>query len=174
MRALVAIAIALVVAQHRTPDAPYVPSPDETVGEILRLANVTKDDVVYDLGSGDGRIVIEAARRFGARGVGVEIDPKLVAEARANAERAGVGDRVRFVEGDLFETDFGEATVLTLYLGREVNMKLRPRILRDLKPGSRVVSHNFDMGDWAPQKTVDFSEDSTLYLWIISATDKHR
>ncbi len=133
---------------------------------MLKLARVTKDDVVYDLGSGDGRIVINAAKRYGARGVGIEINPDLVKEARLNAERAGVTNRVKFVEQDLFETDLKEASVVTLYLLPEVNLRLRPKLLRELKPGTRVVSHDFDMGDWKPDKTVQYN-GRTIYYWVI-------
>jgi SAM-dependent methyltransferase len=152
-------------------DVPYVPTPDNVVDEMLKLANVTKDDVVYDLGCGDGRLVVTAVKSFGAkRGVGVDIDPKRIAESNANAAAAGVTGRVRFVVQDLFETDFKEATVVTLYLLPDVNLKLRPKLLRDLKPGTRVVSHAFDMGDWKPEKTVTVEPDGqVLYLWTIPA-----
>jgi len=133
---------------------------------MLRLANVGRDDVVYDLGCGDGRIVIAAARQFGARGVGVDIDPQRVREARENAQRAGVADRVRFLRQDLFETDIREATVVTLYLLDELNMRLRPKLLRELRPGTRIVSHNFDMGDWKPQKRLRV-EGRRIYLWVV-------
>lgn len=152
--------------QRRTPDVPYVPTPHEVVAEMLRLANVTKDDVVYDLGSGDGRIVIAAAQKFGARGVGVDINPTLVKQARENAEKAGVSNRVKFLEQDLFETDISEATVVTLYLLPEVNTRLRPKLLSQLRPGSRVVSHIFDMGDWQPEKTSEV-DGRRIYYWVI-------
>lgn len=135
---------------------------------MLRLAVVGPGDVVYDLGSGDGRVVIAAARDFGARGVGVEIDPKLVAESTESARRAGVADRVAFRAGDLFQTDLTEATVVTLYLSTELNLRLRPKLLRELRPGARIVSHDFDMGDWAPARTVHVQErGSQLRLWIV-------
>jgi tRNA G37 N-methylase Trm5 len=156
-------------AQQR-PEVPYVPTDDRVVAEMLAVANVGKDDVLYDLGSGDGRIVITAAKKFGTRGVGVDIDPERVKEANENAAKAGVTDRVRFVQQDLFQTDFREATVVTLYLLPSVNMRLRPKLLSDLKPGTRVVSHNYDMGDWAPLKTivVTLPEDThTVYYWIV-------
>ena len=156
-------------AQQR-PEVPYVPTDDRVVAEMLAVANVGKDDVLYDLGSGDGRIVITAAKKFGTRGVGVDIDPERVKEANENAAKAGVTDRVRFVQQDLFQTDFREATVVTLYLLPSVNMRLRPKLLSDLKPGTRVVSHNYDMGDWAPLKTivVTLPEDMhTVYYWIV-------
>jgi len=156
-------------AQQR-PEVPYVPTDDRVVAEMLAVANVGKDDVLYDLGSGDGRIVITAAKKFGTRGVGVDIDPERVKEANENAVKAGVTDRVRFVQQDLFQTDFREATVVTLYLLPSVNMRLRPKLLSDLKPGTRVVSHNYDMGDWTPLKTivVTLPEDThTVYYWIV-------
>lgn len=152
--------------KQREPDVPYVPTPHEVVAEMLKLANVTKNDVVYDLGSGDGRIVITAAQKFGARGVGVDINPTLVKQARDNAEKAGVSDRVKFLEQDLFETDIREATVVTLYLFPEVNIKLRPKLLKELKPGTRVVSHAFDMNEWEPDKTVEIN-CSRIYYWVI-------
>jgi predicted RNA methylase len=133
---------------------------------MLQIANVTGDDILYDLGSGDGRIVITAAKKFGTRGVGVDIDPQRVQEANQNAQEAGVSDRVEFREEDLFETDFSNATVVTLYLLPEVNMRLRPRLLEQLKPGTRVVSHQFDMGDWKPEKVVEV-EGRTIYYWVV-------
>jgi len=154
------------VAQQR-PEVPYVPTDDRVVAEMLAVANVGKDDVLYDLGS-----VITAALKFGTRGVGVDIDPERVKEANENAAKAGVADRVRFVQQDLFQTDIREATVVTLYLLPAVNMRLRPKLLKDLKPGTRVVSHNYDMGDWAPLKTiiVNLPEDAhTVYYWIVPA-----
>jgi SAM-dependent methyltransferase len=158
-------------APSRPPDAIYLPTDEEIVKVMLDVAQVTKDDIVYDLGSGDGRIPIAAAKRFGARGIGIEIDPALVAESKAKALRAGVADRVRFVEGDIFEADFKDATVVTLYLGPEVNLRLRPKLLADLKPGTRIVSHNYDMGDWKPDKAirVDFQYGSshTVYFWVV-------
>jgi tRNA G37 N-methylase Trm5 len=161
--------VATSTAQQR-PEVPYVPTDDRVVAEMLSVANVGKDDVLYDLGSGDGRIVITAAKKFGTRGVGVDIDPERVKEANENAVKAGVSDRVRFVQQDLFQTDFREATVVTLYLLPSVNMRLRPKLLSDLKPGTRVVSHNYDMGDWTPLKTivVTLPEDThTVYYWIV-------
>jgi SAM-dependent methyltransferase len=151
-------------------EVPYVQTPYEVVDEMLRLAVVGPGDVVYDLGSGDGRVVIAAARDFGARGVGVEIDPKLVAESTESARRAGVADRVTFRVGDLFQTDLTEATVVTLYLSPELNLRLRPKLLRELRPGARIVSHDFDMGDWAPVRTVRVhvrERGSQLRLWIV-------
>src|SRR4051794_5150465 len=139
-------------ASRRAPDVPYVPTPDEVVQTMLKLADVKKSDVVYDLGCGDGRIVITAAKVYGAHGVGVDINPDRVREARLNAKQAGVEDLVKFVEGDLFEADIKNASIVTLYLLPSINLKLRPKLWKDLKPGTRVVSHAFDMGDWQPEK----------------------
>jgi SAM-dependent methyltransferase len=151
---------------QRTPDVPYVPTPQKVVDEMLNLAGVTKNDVVYDLGSGDGRIVITAAKKYGARGIGVDINPERVKEANANAIVAGVTDKVKFLEQDLFETDLKEASVVTLYLLPAVNLKLRPKLWKELKPGTRVVSHSFDMGDWKPEKSVEV-DGATLYFWVV-------
>jgi SAM-dependent methyltransferase len=150
------------------PEVPYVPTPPEVVDAMLKMAKVTKDDVVYDLGSGDGRIVIAAAKQYGARGIGVDIDPKRVEEARANAKRAGVADRATFKEQDLFDTDLREATVVTMYLLPQVNLRLRPKLFRELKPGTRVVSHSFDMGGWKPLQTETIN-GKTIYYWEIPA-----
>ncbi len=152
-------------------DVPYVPTPQNVVDEMLTLANVTKDDVVYDLGCGDGRLVITAVKKFGARrGFGVDIDPQRIEESNANAKAAGVTDRATFAVQDLFQTDFKDATVVTLYLLPEVNLRLRPKLLSDLKPGTRVVSHSFDMGDWKPEKTITVQPGGQrLYLWTIPA-----
>jgi SAM-dependent methyltransferase len=147
-------------------DVPYVRSPKKVVVRMLELANVSGDDRVYDLGSGDGRIPITAAQQFGARGVGIEIRPNLVEKARKRAEVAGVADRVEFRQGDLFEADFSDATVVTLYLLPDVNTRLRPKLFRELVPGTRVVSHGFDMDAWEPDTTVQV-DDSYLYLWTI-------
>jgi SAM-dependent methyltransferase len=150
-------------------EVPDVRTPPEVVTEILRLARVGPDDVVYDLGSGDGRIVIAAARDFGARGVGIELDPDLVAESLRNARRARVADRTRFLQQDIFEADIGEATVVTLYLSPEVNLRLRPKLLA-LRPGSRIVSHDFPIGDWKPEAVVNFKgpeRTHVLSLWIV-------
>ncbi|MEW5983787.1 MAG: class I SAM-dependent methyltransferase [Acidobacteriota bacterium] len=149
--------------------APYVPTPPEVVDRMLALAGVSKDDVLYDLGCGDGRIPIAAAVKFGARGVGVDIDPERIKEAEANAKAAGVSDRVTFKLQDAMTTDVSPATVVTLYLLSTSNMKLRPILTKHLKPGARIVSHSFDMGDWVPLKTESFQDRSgytrTLYLW---------
>jgi precorrin-6B methylase 2 len=158
-------------APSKTLDVPYLPTDEEIVKVMLDVAQVTKDDVLYDLGSGDGRIPITAAIRFGTRGVGIDLDPARVAEAKANALRAGVADRVRFIEADIFEADFKEATVVTLYLLQEVNLRLRPKLLADLKPGTRIVSHNYDMGDWKPDKAVrvdfPFGSSHMVYFWVV-------
>lgn len=151
------------------PDVPYVPTPDDVVQAMLKLAGVQKSDVVYDLGCGDGRIVIAAARVYGAHGVGVDINPDRIRDARINAKQAGVEDLVKFVEGDLFDADIKEASVVTLYLLPSINLKLRPKLWRDLKPGTRVVSHAFDMGDWKPQKT-DEVDSRPVYFWTIPET----
>jgi SAM-dependent methyltransferase len=155
-------------AAERQLDVPYVSTPHEVVAEMLRLANVTGNDVVYDLGCGDGRIVIAAAQKYGARGTGVDLDPQRIMEAQAKARQARVETRVRFLQQDLFETDLREATVVTLYLLPKVNLQLRPILLRDLKPGTRVVSHEFSMDDWQPDSSVR-EKDSNIYLWIIPA-----
>ena len=152
--------------QPRSPDVIFVPTPNDVVDKMLEMARVTAKDVVYDLGCGDGRIVITAAQKFGARGVGVDIDPQRIREARQNASRGKVADKVRFIEGDLFETDISEATVVTLYLLTELNLKLRPKLMKDLQPGTRVVSHAFAMGDWKPERTQSVN-GSTVYLWRI-------
>jgi ribosomal protein L11 methylase PrmA len=144
----------------------FVPTPNEVVDTMLKMAGVTKQDTVYDLGCGDGRIVITAAQKHGARGVGIDIDPERVKEATANVRKAGVADRVNIVRGDLFEADISSATVVTLYLLTDLNLKLRPKLLRELKPGTRVVSHAFAMGDWKPERTTDVSGTS-VYLWRI-------
>jgi SAM-dependent methyltransferase len=164
--ALLGAALAHAQTAARSPDVPFVPTPTEVVAGMLRLADVKRGDVVYDLGSGDGRIVIAAAKRYGARGVGIDIDPERVAEASRNARAAKVADRVRFLNQDLFESDLSEATVVTLYLLPRLNLKLRPKLLAELKPGTRVVSHGFDMGDWKPDRTVMVGE-TAIHLWTI-------
>ena len=149
--------------------APYVASPPDVVDRMLALAQVGPDDVVYDLGSGDGRIVIAAAVKFGARGVGIDIDPARVAEAQANAVRAGVGHLVTFRQGDVMAADVSDATVVTLYLLTAQNIRLKPRLTAALRPGARIVSHNFGMGDWTPIIVDTFmsadGQSRTLYLW---------
>ena len=150
----------------RKPDVRYAPSPPPVVQSMLQLAGVTEKDVVYDLGSGDGRIPIAAARDYGARAVGIDIDPKLVALANENARKAGVAERVSFRNEDLFEADITEATVVTLFLYPDVNLKLRPKLQNELRPGTRVISHWHDMGDWTPDRSVQLMGRS-LYLWTI-------
>ncbi|MDQ3169996.1 MAG: class I SAM-dependent methyltransferase [Acidobacteriota bacterium] len=169
--AILALSTSAVFAQAtaqrptREPDVIYVPTPQEVVDAMLRLAKVTKDDIVYDLGSGDGRIPITAAQKYGARGIGFDINPVRIAEANANLKASGVGNKVRFVEADLFQQDLSEATVITLYLLPSLNLKLRPTLWK-LKPGTRIVSHSFDMGDWKPeaQETID---GRTIYFWTV-------
>jgi len=152
-------------------DAPFVATDRRVARRMLEVAGVTPDDVVYDLGSGDGRIPIIAAQEFGARGVGIEIDPDLVAQSRSQARAAGVADQVEFRRKDLFDADVRDATVVALYLWPEINVKLRPKLLRQLDPGDRIVSHDFRMGDWEPDRTVDAGKDktgrATLYLWTV-------
>ena len=153
----------------RMPDVVFVPTPQDVVEAMLKVAKVGKGDVLYDLGSGDGRIPITAARKYGiARGVGIDINPVRIKEANENLARAGVGDRVRFVNADLFESDLSEATVITLYLLPELNLKLLPKLLKELKPGTRIVSHAFDMGSWKPQRALDV-DGRSVYFWRIPA-----
>jgi SAM-dependent methyltransferase len=161
-------------AQPRTkkPDVEYVPTPHHVVAEMLRLVQMNPTDVVYDLGCGDGRVVITAAKQYKARGVGVDIDPKRIRESRANARKAGVLDRVKFLQQDLFGTDIREATVVTLYLLPQLNRQLRPKLLSDLRPGTRVVSHDFDMGEWHPDKVIYVpasTYEHTVFYWVIPA-----
>ena len=148
------------------PYVPYVSTPQAVVNEMLEIAKVGAKDIVYDLGSGDGRIVIAAAKRFGARGVGIEIDPDLIRESNENASQGGVAHLVRFMEGDFFSADLREATVVTLYLLPEVNRQLLPKLLAELRPGTRIVSYKYDLGDWAPEKTVRVSR-GTVYYWVV-------
>jgi len=155
-----------VVPQSQKSDVPYVPTATPVVNKMLEMADVDGDDLVYDLGSGDGRIVIQAAKRYGARGVGIEIDPELVEKARAKARAAGVSDRVKFRQADLFETDFSDATVVTMYLLPSVNKELRPQLFEQLAPGTPVVSHDFDMGAWEPEQTAKLEGD-LVYRWTI-------
>jgi SAM-dependent methyltransferase len=186
--AITLIFLSSAAAQQKRPDVPFVPTPDKVVTEMLRMAQVSKDDILYDLGCGDGRIVITAARDFGCRGVGIDIDPERIEESRENATAAGVSDRVRFIQMDLFEADISEATVVTLYLLSEVNLRLRPKLLKELNPGTRVVSHQFSMGEWDPDASssvktgdywdehvedfwnehfIDYWSSHEVYLWII-------
>jgi ribosomal protein L11 methylase PrmA len=154
-------------ALTQAPEVPFVPTPEDAVAAMLKLAGVRPGDIVYDLGSGDGRIVISAVRDHGAsRAIGVDINPERIAEAQANARRADVEDQVEFRQGDLFDADIGEATVVTLYLLPSVNERLKPKLLSELKPGTRVVSHAFDMGDWKPEKKIE-QDGRTLYLWVV-------
>lgn len=176
MRTLLAFAAALLVAAPATareqqPDVIYVPTPYEVVDEMLRLANVKKGDVLYDLGSGDGRIPVTAAKRFGIHAVGIDIDPQRIKEANENARKNGVAKLVTFKQEDLFKTDFKDASVVTLYLLPDLNVKLRPRLLSELKPGTRIVSHQFDMGTWQPEKKVELN-GRTVYLWTVPARGK--
>lgn len=174
--------------QQKKPEVPYVPTPERVVVEMLKIADVVKDDVLYDLGCGDGRIVITAAKELGCRGVGIEIDPLRIKESRENAINAGVSDRVEFFLMDLFEADIRQATVVTLYLLTKVNLRLRPKLLRELKPGTRVVSHEFNMEKWKPDASTlvddnyydyppvyenflidNYWDVHNVYLWIIPA-----
>ncbi|HLG60140.1 MAG TPA: methyltransferase domain-containing protein [Vicinamibacterales bacterium] len=157
---------ALAQTPLRTPDVIFVPTPQEVVDAMLKLAKVTKNDVVYDLGSGDGRIPITAAKTYGARGVGIDIDPQRIREATENLKTAAVGDRVKFLNQDLFTTDISEATVVTLYLLPSLNLKLLPILNKQLKPGTRIVSHAFDMGDSKPLETLNVN-GRTVYFWTI-------
>jgi SAM-dependent methyltransferase len=158
--------------QPKKPDVEYVPTPHNVVGEMLQLLAVQPTDIVYDLGCGDGRIVITAAKRYKARGVGIDIDPQRIKQSRANARRAGVVNRVKFLQQDLFETDIREASVVALYLLPGLNVKLRPKLLSDLRPGTRVASHDFDMGDWHPDQVIyvpGSAYEHTVYYWVIPA-----
>ncbi|MBD1940324.1 methyltransferase domain-containing protein [Microcoleus sp. FACHB-68] len=159
--------------QEKLSDVPYVPTPSKVVEEMLNVAGVTGNDFLYDLGSGDGRIVITAAQKFGTQGVGIDINPKLIQEAFNNAQKAGVTDRVQFLQQDLFKADLSKATVVTLYLLRSVNLKLRPKLLKELKPGTRIVSHSFDMGDWKPDRVVivdNGDRKHVLFYWVVPET----
>lgn len=152
--------------QAATPDIHFVPTPDSVVDAMLKLAGVGATDVVYDLGAGDGRIVIAAAREYGAHGVGVELDPDLVKKARERAQKAGVSDKVSFIQGDLFKSDLSQATVVTLYLSFSTNRRLESKLMRELKPGSRVVSHRFEMADWRPDQDIH-AHGARILLWTI-------
>lgn len=153
-------------APLRSPDVIFVPTPQEVVDAMLKVAKVSANDVVYDLGSGDGRIPITAAKTYGARGVGIDIDPQRIREANENAKTAGVTDKVRFLNQDLFTTDISEATVVTLYLLPSLNLKVLPKLMKELRPGTRIVSHAFDMGDWKPEQTLNVN-GRTVYYWTI-------
>lgn len=157
---------AISLARDLELDVPYVPTPMTVVDRMLEMAKVGQRDLVYDLGCGDGRIVIRAAERFGCRGVGVDLDPARVSEAKANAEKAKVQSLVKFEVGNVFTYDFSPATVVTMYLLRSVNMRLRPRLLAELKPGTRIVSHAFDLGDWKPEQTARI-DGSNVFMWTV-------
>jgi SAM-dependent methyltransferase len=166
----VLLALTLTAQTHPNLDVPYVPSPNAVVDAMLKLADVKPGDVVYDLGCGDGRIVITAAKSYGATGVGVDINPERITEARANARAAAVEEKVKFEENDLFKADIARATVVTLYLLPSVNERLKPKLLKELKPGTRIVSHQFDMGDWRPERRTEVG-GRPVYLWIVPAAD---
>lgn len=172
--ALAALAVASVsaVLSARELDVPYVPTPQTVVNKMLELAELKPDDVLLDLGSGDGRIPITAAKTYGVTATGVDLNPVRVTEARKNAERERVTDKVTFKEQDLFQTNLREADVITMYLLTSVNMKLRPELMK-LSPGTRIVSHSFDMGDWAPDKTVRV-DGRNIYLWVIKENMTNR
>lgn len=157
---------AATTATSSDPEVPYVPTARNILDQMLALARPTRNDVLYDLGSGDGRIVIAAAKRFGTRGVGIDINPERIREANQNARRAGVTDRVRFIQGDLFDADISQATIVTMYLLPEVNLRLRPKLLAELRPGTRIVSHDYDLGDWAPLKTVEMGTHR-VHFWVV-------
>lgn len=170
------LSLTLVVEAQKPPEeieieTPFVTSPEQVVEAMLKLAGVKKSDVVYDLGCGDGRIVIAAAKKYGARGVGIDHNPVLIANARADARSAGVESLVKFERNDLFDADIHEATVVVVYLLPATNLKLRPKLLKELKPGTRVVSHEFGMGDWKPEKT-DTVDGARILLWTIPAAAK--
>ena len=162
----IAPAFAQTAVPSRRPDVIYVPTPEPVVEAMLQVANVTKNDVVYDLGCGDGRIPVTAARKYGARGVCFDIDPDRIKEAQANVAKNNVGNLVKVVHADLFEQDLSAATVVTLYLLPSLNVKLMPKLMKELKPGTRIVSHAFDMGDWKPEKEHDV-EGRKVYFWTI-------
>jgi precorrin-6B methylase 2 len=175
---LLILFLSLAVAQtsqpKHEPDVPFVPTTEEAVKAMLKLADVKQSDIVYDLGCGDGRIVIAAAKDYGAHGVGIDINPERIREAEANAKKAGVEKLVRFEENDLFKADIKEATVVTLFLLKNVNVQLRPKLLKDLKPGTRIVSNTFDMDDWKPDKRMIIGDPSEehflshrLFLWLV-------
>ena len=169
--ALLLVLAALVFAQEkklREPDVIYVPTPQNVVEAMLKLANVHKGDVVYDLGCGDGRTVVTAAKQYGVHAVGIDINPERIQESHETAKQAGVTKMVTFRNEDLFEADIREATVVTLYLLQSLNVKLKPKLWKDLKPGTRIVSHTFDMGDWKPDKQIEV-DGRTLYFWTIPA-----
>jgi precorrin-6B methylase 2 len=157
--------------QERQANVPYVPTPEKVVDRMLKLANVSSNDVLYDLGSGDGRIPITAVQKYGAsRATGIEINPQLVQRSRENSQNAGVTDRVAFLQQDLFQTDLSQATVVTLYLLPSVNLQLQPKLLQELKPGTRIISHDFDMGEWKPERVERVqgpARQHTIYYWVV-------
>ena len=159
--------------QYRGYDVPFVPTPPEVVDEMLRLVGLKAGDVLYDLGCGDGRIVITAAKRYGVKALGIDIDPVRIKESTENAAQAGLEGKVKFIQQDLFEADFHDATVVTMYLLTSVNLRLRPKLLAELKPGTRLVSHSFDMGEWKPDKTslveTSFGDERDVHFWIVPA-----
>jgi ribosomal protein L11 methylase PrmA len=159
-------ALAQTAAPARRPDVIFVPTPEAVVEAMLQVANVTKNDMVYDLGCGDGRIPVTAAKKYGARGVCFDIDPQRIKEANENVAKNNVGNLVKVVEGDLFEQDLSGASVITLYLLPSLNVKLMPKLMKELKPGTRIVSHAFDMGDWKPEKELDV-DGRKVYYWTI-------
>jgi SAM-dependent methyltransferase len=168
--ALVAAMAGCAGAPSGTPGILFVATPEQVASAMLSLAGVTKDDVVYDLGSGDGRLVIAAARDFGARAVGVELDGRLVQDSRESALKEGVADRASFVWQDIFQADLTRATVVALYLSPDLNLKLRPKLLRELRRGARIVSHDFGMGDWRPARTLRVqgpAREHAIHLWIV-------
>lgn len=167
------VAAAQTAPPTRKPDVIFVPTPYEVVNAMLKMADVQNTDVVYDLGCGDGRLVVTAAKEYGAKGIGIDIDPTRIAEAEENARKEGVTARVRFMEADLFESDISEATVVTLYLLPSLNLKLRPKLWKELKVGARIVSHAFDMGDWEPERSEDV-DGRHVYMWTITEELKKR
>ena len=173
MLLVVAVAAAQSPMPDKQPEVPYVPTADRVLDQMLDVAKITKQDVVFDLGCGDGRIVIAAAKRFGARGVGIDIDPQRIREANDNARAAGVQNQVKFILQDLFEANISSATVVMMYLLPDVNLRLRPKLLAELKPGTRIVSHNYDLGDWRPLRTIEVKQvettnsDHTVYFWVV-------
>jgi ribosomal protein L11 methylase PrmA len=184
MKIMIALAAALALAAppsalaqaqrqpaSQTPDVIFVPTPQDVVDDMLRLANVQKGDVLYDLGSGDGRIPITAARKYGIKATGIDIDPDRVREANENAKKAGVTSLVQFRQENLFTADFRDATVITLYLLPDLNVKLRPKLWNELKPGTRIVSHQFEMGAWKPEKKLE-SSGRTIYFWTVPPKDR--
>jgi SAM-dependent methyltransferase len=175
---IVGLACAVAGAQQqnnaaRTPDVIWVPTPPSVVDAVLKLARVHAGDVVYDLGSGDGRIVVAAAKQYGVHAVGIDIDPQRIAEANANAAQAGVTNLVAFRNEDLFQADIKEASVVTLYLLNSLNLKLRPKLWHDLKPGTRIVSQTFDMGDWEPERREQV-DGYYIYLWMVPGAGADR